>query len=354
MNIQPEVNQGPGAPRNVVIKIDFWSVVKLLLVLLLIVALYLIRDIILLILTAIIIAFIFTPLVDWLEKKKVPRLLTTILIYLFILLVVVGLIIPLGPVLSHEVSTLLQKLPDYYDKLNQYFSISDKSWDQIARSFFINWINTPGAATKGLFGILGTVLGGVVATLLVFVISFYLTLQRQTLQEVGKKILPKKYHAAVGRMVDLMQKDVGGWAQGLLIIAVMVGILNYIGLLAVGVKFALLLAVLGAMGMIIPWVGTWVASILAVLVALLQSPLQALIIAIYYLLVQEFTGHIVFPKLMQRTVGLDPIVVIVVALIGARLGGAIGLILAIPILTIIIILVKEYLRIKQEKLLDKS
>ncbi|MCX6740932.1 MAG: AI-2E family transporter [Candidatus Parcubacteria bacterium] len=247
-----------------------------------------------------------------------------------------------------------QKLPDYYNTINRYFNISNQSWDQITRSFFINWISTPGAATKGIFGVLGTVLGGVVASVLVFVISFYLTLQKQAPKEMVKKIVPIKYHAAVGRMADLMQKDVGGWARSLLITAVAVGILNYIGLLAVGVKFALLLAVLGAVGEIIPWVGTWIASALAVLVALLQSPLQAVIIAVYYLLVQEITGHFVFPKLMQRTVGLNPIVVIVVALIGARLGGAIGLILAIPILTIIIILVKEYLRIKKERLLDRS
>jgi len=340
--------------RRVTIKIDFWSVVKLLIFLLLIVVFYLIRDIILLLLIAIIIALIFVPLVDFLEKKKISRLLTTILIYLFILVVIVGLAIPLAPVLSHEINALLQKLPDYYDKINQYFSISNKSWDQITKNFLINWISSPGVATKGFFSVLGTVFGWILVAVLIFVISFYLTLQKQALKEIFKKIMPSRYHHAMERMTDLIQRDIGGWARGLLIGALVVGVLNYIGLLAVGIRFALLLAVLGALGEMIPWVGTWVVSIFTILVALVQSPLQALIIAIYYLLVQQIQGNFITPKLMQRFVGLNPLLVIIAILIGSKLAGIAGLILAVPILTIIIILVKEYLHIKQEKLLDKS
>lgn len=354
MNIQPEINHNSHTSRNIVIKIDFWSVVKLLAFLLLLVLFYLIRDVILLLLIAIIIALIFAPLVDFFEKKKVSRVLITILIYLFILVVIVGLVIPLAPVLSREVNALLQKLPDYYDKINQYFSISNKSWEEITRNFLINWISAPGTATKGFFSVVGTVFGSIFVVVLIFVISFYLNSQKYTLKEIIKKIIPVKYHQATERMADLIQKDIGGWARGLLISALVVGVLNYIGLLVVGIKFALLLAVLAALGELIPWVGTWIAAIFTILVALLQSPIQALIITVYYLIVQQIQGNFVVPKLMQRLVGLNPLLVIIAILIGSKLAGMAGLILAVPVLTIIMILVKEYLRIKQEKLLDKS
>jgi predicted PurR-regulated permease PerM len=307
-----------------------------------------------LILIAVIIALIFAPLVDFLEKKRVPRLLTTIFIYLFILAVVVGLVIPLAPVLSQEVNALLQKLPDYYDKINQYFNISNKSLEEIIKSFLINWLSVPGTATKGLFSIVGTIFGSILVVILIFVIAFYLNSQKKILREIIKKITPTKYHQAMERMGDLIQKDIGGWARGLLIGALVVGVLDYIGLLVVGVKFALLLGVLGALGELIPWVGTWAVSIFTVLVALVQSPLQALMIAIYYLLVQQLQGNFVVPKLMQRFVGLNPLLVIIAVLVGGKLAGVAGLVLAVPLLTIVIILIKEYLHIKQEKLLDKS
>jgi len=347
-------SQSTNHNRQVTIKIDFWSVVKLLIFLLLIVVFYLIRDIVLLLLIAIIIALIFVPLVDFLEKKKVSRLLTTVLIYLFILVVIVGLVIPAVPVLSHEVNALLQRLPDYYDKINQYFSISNKSWGEVTRNFLINWISAPGTVTKGLFGVVGTVFGWILVVVLIFVISFYLTLQKQALKEIFKKIMPSRYHHAMERMADLIQKDVGGWVRGLLIGALVVGVLSYIGLLAVGIKFALLLAVLAALGELIPWIGQWVVAIFTILVALVQSPIQALIIAVYYLFIQQIQGNFISPKLMQRLVGLNPLLVIIAILIGSKLAGMAGLILAVPILTIVIILVKEYLHIKQEKLLDKS
>ena len=347
-------SQSTNHNRQVTIKIDFWSVVKLLAFLLLLVLFYLIRDIILLLLIAIIIALIFAPLVDFFEKKRISRLLTTTLIYLFVLVVIVGLVIPAVPVLSREVNTLLQKLPDYYDKINQYFSISNKSWEEITRNFLINWISTPGTATKGFFGVVGTVFGSIVVAVLIFVISFYLNSQKYALKEIIKKIIPVKYRQATEQMADLIQKDIGGWARGLLISALVVGVLSYIGLSVVGIKFALLLAVMAALGELIPWVGTWIAAIFTILVALLQSPLQAVIIAIYYLIVQQIQGNFVTPKLMQRLVGLNPLLVIIAILIGSKLAGMAGLILAVPVLTIIMILVKEYLRIKQEKLLDKS
>jgi len=341
------------SPKNILIKVDFLSVAKLLFFLLVIIFLYLIRDIIILFLGAVILSLIFSPIVDILERKKVPRLLSTVLIYLLLLVILVGVVVPLIPVFSRELNFLIQKIPDYYNQINQYFSVSDKNLSEVIQNLISKWFSQPGLTTKGIFNILGTVFGWIFVVIMIFVLSFYLTVQKQALKETIKKIVPEKYKTAVVHMIDLIQKDVGGWARGLVMGALFIGIVNYIGFTIMGIKFALLLAFLAMIGELIPWIGPWVVGILSVLVALIQSPLQAIMVAVFYFLAEQLEGNLIYPKIMQKMVRLDPLLVILVLLIGAKLGGGIGIILSVPILTIIIILVKEYWHIKKEDFLNK-
>ena len=116
----------------------------------------------------------------------------------------------------------------------------------------------------------------------------------------------------------------------------------YLGLLALGVPFALALAVLAGILEIIPYVGPIVAAIPTIIIAFFVSPWLALAVAIFYIIVQQLEGHILVPKIMQKAVGISPVTIIIALLIGAKLAGVLGLLLAVPICAGIIVLTSEW------------
>lgn len=331
-----------------VIKIDPWSIIKILAILIVLLFLYLIRDIILIFLAAVILSFIFLPIVDALEKRKISRFLGTLLIYLIILAILVGIIIPLVSVLRQEVDFLVKKIPTYYQSIRQYFGRADQSWAVILEKLLADWSKKISITSQGIFSVFGTVFGWVFVISAVLLIAFYLTVQKEALRQTVQTLLPEKYKDSVARLADLIQKDIGAWGRGLLILCLVVGLMDYVGLTILGINFALVLAVLAGLFEAVPWLGPWLAGIPAFLIALTQSPIKAFMVVILYVAVQQIENNLIVPQVMRRVIGLNPLLVILVILIGGKLAGPVGIILAVPLVTIIIILIKEYLRIKKE------
>ena len=112
-------------------------------------------------------------------------------------------------------------------------------------------------------------------------------------------------------------------------------------MMTLGVKYALVLALLAFLGEFIPYLGPVLAALPAILVAFIDSPLKALFVFIIFVIIQQVENHILVPKIMQKAVGLNPLISILALLIGARLGGVMGVILAIPITTAIIVIISE-------------
>lgn len=336
--------------QTTIIKIDPWSIAKILLILIGLVFLYLIRDIILIVFGALILSFVFAPIIDGLERKKVSRFLSTTMVYLIFLFILVVIIIPLISAIQHEFGSLIKKIPIYYEQFHQYFGSSGQGSPGILQKLLANWYNTiniAGITSQGVFAILGTFFGWIFVIGTILVIAFYLTVQKEALRQTIKSLTPEKYRENVVRLADLIQKDIGAWARGLLILCLLVGLMNYIGLTILGVNFALVLAVLAGILEVVPWLGPWLAGIPAVFVALTQSPVKALMVVILYVAVQQIENNLIVPQVMKRAIGLNPLLVILVILIGAKLAGPVGIILAVPLVTIVIILGKEYLRIKR-------
>ncbi|MDD2647011.1 MAG: AI-2E family transporter [Patescibacteria group bacterium] len=333
--------------KNVLVKIDFWSALKLLIFLAILFLFYVLRDILILFLAAMVLSFILSPIVDFLEKRKWPRILATISIYLFVVLFIISIVLPLIPVLTQEINLLIQKLPNYYDSVNNYFKISNKSLTQITGDLINSWFSSLNTTTTGVFNILGTVVGWLFVMIMIFVMAFYMTLHKIFLKELFKKLIPAKYATNAGRMIELIQKDLSNWARGVLISALFVGVISFIGLSVIGIKFALFLGFFAAVCELIPWIGSWISAILAILVGFTQAPMYALFVAIFYIVIQQVQGNLITPKIMQRAIGIDPLFVIMAILIGGKLAGPLGIVLAVPTFTIIMIIFKEYWHFKK-------
>jgi predicted PurR-regulated permease PerM len=151
-----------------------------------------------------------------------------------------------------------------------------------------------------------------------------------------------------------VQDKLGLWLRAQLLLSGIIFLVTWIGLLILGVKYSLVLALIAGITEVIPFIGPIIGAIPAVLLAFLQSPIKALLVLILYLVIQQLEGNILVPKVMQKTVGLNPIVVIVVILLGAKIAGVLGALLSIPVAVAIMTIAGDWFGVVAEEVRAKK
>jgi len=154
-------------------------------------------------------------------------------------------------------------------------------------------------------------------------------------------LTPKDHRGYVISLVERIQKKVGRWMFGQIILMVVIFVLDFAALSLLGVPYALILALLAGILEIVPYLGPIISATLATLVGLMISPLIGIEILITLTIIQQLESHVIVPQIMKKAVGLNPVVVILALLIGAKLGGTIGAILAVPIATALGVFVSD-------------
>ncbi len=331
--------------KTTIIKIDFWSVAKIVLAVLVLWFLYLIRDVILILFIAGLLAAIITPAVNYFERKRIPRWIGAVIVYLVVLLILTSIGLAVIPTVVTQSKLLISQLPDF---LKSFFGETSTQ----TKGEFINllngWLSKSAISGKTIFSILGTVTGQMVSLFMIFIIAFYLSIKKKSIRVLIDSFILPKYQRFLEHLVIAVQRDIGAWGRGLCFLCLFVGILVYLGLTILGVKYALVLAVIAGLVEVIPYVGPWLSGIIAAIVALPQSSTLALLVIILFIIIQQIENTVVSPYIMHRAVGLDPLVVIIVLLIGGKVAGPIGMILAVPAATIVAIIIRYYLEHKQE------
>ncbi len=325
--------------RKVIFDVSYAAFLKIILITAVFVFLYLVRDILLLIFLAIIIASAINPWIDWFHKKRVPRWLSVLAIFAVLIGVLVIIFALLVPPLIEQTQQLLSVTPEYLDAAEEYIesftgssaSIQSSQGDSLVESLSDGAGNLAG----GVYETVANVFGGVLSFVIVFVLAFYFTVQESAFRKFIRSVAPTKHRPYVDSLVERIQRQMGKWLRGQLLLGLAVGILVYIGLSILGVKYALVLAIFAGIVEIIPYIGPVIGAIPAVLIALIQSPILALIVVGLYILVQQLENHILVPKIMQKFVGLNPLIIILCILFGAKIAGILGAIIAVPVATAI-------------------
>ncbi|MDP4009793.1 MAG: AI-2E family transporter [Candidatus Shapirobacteria bacterium] len=272
------------------------------------------------------ICFIFmealNPLVTRLEKYKLPRPLSIVLIYITILSIISFAFAGIIPLLIEQTTGLINTLPQ--DLANTSFFGASAS--DISSQFKI--LETlPGDIARTAF----SVVADVVSTLIIFVVTFYMLLERKNLNKYGFSFLSSKVDAQIRKIFNLLEKKLGYWVHAEIILMTTIGVLSYIGFSLLGLKYAVPLAIIAGLLEVVPNVGPIIATALAALVGLTISPITALLAVGWGVLIQQLENHIIVPKVMKETVGISPLITIFLLITGAKLGGIVGAILAIPI-----------------------
>jgi predicted PurR-regulated permease PerM len=186
------------------------------------------------------------------------------------------------------------------------------------------------------------IFNGVFSIITILVVSFYLVAEQKGMREFIKSLVPPHHQEFTMSLVDKIQKKMGMWIIGQILLSVSIFLLTFAGLSLLGVKYALFLALLAGLLEVVPYIGPIISAIPAVFFAFMQSPPLAIAVLVLYIIVQKIEGYVLVPKIMQKTVGTSPLVVLVALLIGFKLAGILGLLLAVPLVGAVTVLIQEF------------
>ena len=338
--------------KNINISISTGTILKTVGIFLVLMFAYFIRDVLLTVFIAIIFAAVIEPLVNFLEGKKIPRGIGIIIIYLALFLFLVLIVRLIIPPIAEQISLLTRNFPELWNRILENFgSLRDYSEEQglvgnIQQS--LQGIQTGlQKAASGVYSFIVSIFRNVVNFVLILVIIFYLVVQKDAINKLFKAVAPARYQPYLIELFGVIQKKIGYWARGQLILGLIIGGLSFVGLIFVLPKYALVLALIAGVTEFIPYLGPVLGAIPAVFLGFTVPPIsfsRGIFILVLYVFIQQIEEKFIVPKVMQRQVGLNPVVTIIVMLIGAKLAGIMGLILAIPVATTIGVIIKDFLQ----------
>jgi len=298
--------------------------------------LYQIRSVLLILFISIILTGALNPTVAWLEKRGLPRWLSILTIYLILMALFVVAIAGIVPPLVDQTSKLIETTGNLLSSLD-FLGISSDWTQQLG--------NLPSQILKIALGLASNIS----TVIFVLVITFYLLLEHKNLDDYLFFLFGSSGKKRAGDIIANMEGKLGGWVRAELVLMTLIGLISYFGFKILGLRFALPLAILAGLLEVIPNIGPTLAAIPAILVGLIGSPLLALLTAIWCILVQQLENSFIVPKVMQRSIGVNPLVTIIVLAIGFKLAGIMGAVLGIPIYLTIEVFVSEFHLISKAK-----
>lgn len=299
-------------------------------------------NIILIVLTAIVIASFVESAVGRLKQYIKNRALLVFLIYVLVFSMLAGLASVFVPVFIDEMSTLVLSLSSYIPDssiLNTFqpdaISGAKGVVNTISSSGSIGDLikSTQGLASSlsgGLFNIFSQVFGSLLNLVLIVIISFYLSIKEKGIESFLRIIIPNEHEEYIIDLWQRTEQKIGLWMQGQMLIGLIMGVLTYLGLTILGVKYSLVLALITGFLELIPF-GIYLAIIPAVAFSYLDGGITlALLSAGLYFILHQFEAYLIYPLVIKKVIGISPLVIILSILIGLELAGFWGVVLAIP------------------------
>lgn len=320
------------------LEIPTWEVVKVILVVIAFVLLFLVRDVVGLFFVVLILTATFSPVVKtW--SKYIGRILSIVSLF-FIFVVAIGAIVYfLIPPMVAQTALLANNIPVYINSID-FESLHVYAPD--IREFLQTISSNLGVIGSNIFSFTAGIFSGIFALIMIIVLTFYMLVDENNIKKYISSLFAPDHKEGAVAVINKIAYKVGGWFRGQMILGLIIFIIDYTGLLIIGIPYALVLAIIAGLLEIVPTVGPAISGIIAALVALTVSPLAALLVVILYLVVQMLENTFLVPKIMQKAIGVSPVVIILAIIVGAKLLGVVGAIISIPIAASISVMVLEW------------
>ena len=332
--------------KGTLIDISSSTIIRVILFGILFWLLFVLRDVLLMLIGAIIIAFAIEPLAHKLQEYKVPRGLSVVVVYLLFIGVLAVAVTLILPILAEQTIQLSLQVPQMIEALDHKFGglfglDSAEIAPQLQQSISSLGNNLTNISTV-VFQQTRSIFSGVLSLVLVFIIAFYLVMEEDALKKLFRFIVPKQHMAYVELMIDRIQAKLGRWVLAQLFLGVVIGLSVGVGLWIIGVKYALALGLVAGLLEVFPVIGPMIAGVLGTVIALSQSFTLGIFALILYVVIQQTENHILIPNIMRKATGLNPLVTLIAVLLGGRLAGLVGVILSVPVATIISIILADF------------
>lgn len=314
------------------ISISTGTMVRVLLVAAAAYAVWQLSTLVLLLLSAVVIASAAEPGVEFFLKRKFPRALAVVSVYALVLALLIALVWFFVPPMLAEAIAALAILPQYANQVSQLSFLQTAGVGPSALDSILSLQNAFVDTGAGVLRVLSSFFGGVFYFILTIIISIYFSLSETGVDDFLRLVTPAEHRAYVLDLWKRSQKKIGLWMQGQLLLSLIITILLYLLLSLVGMPYALLLAVFAGVMELIPVFGSFVAAVPGIAVALGTGDLTlSLVVAAIYLIVNQFQAHLIYPLVVKKIVGVPPILVIIALIAGGQLAGFLGVLLSVPV-----------------------
>ncbi len=318
------------------------------------------RDLILTLLVGLVLASTIDPVAKFFKKYKIPRVATVSAIFILMIGVVAVSVSFIIPALADDFVRLMARLPILLNEINIFgrdmglkelsIYVTDLSRD-ISKGQILTVLKNSVIGAGSALNATGAVISSIVNFLLTLVFTFYLAAQEDGIKNFLKLITPKFYEKYVLDLWDRSEKKIGSWAKGQILAGLIMGVLVYIPLKFIDMPYASIFALLSFLGEMIPMVGLLLSSIPAILVAYFtHDTTYALMVAAVFFVLAQLENYVIYPKIMNKVIGVPAIIILIAFIVGAKVAGFWGVVLAVPMAAIMMEFVNDVL---QEKIPSK-
>ena len=344
------------------VEISNRSIIKVILWILFFYGLYFFRSIVFVLFLSVIIASVVDRFVNFLKRFKIPRLISVAFFYIFSLGFIFLIFYFFLPVAIDYIGSTIKKLPEFLNNLNslKYSSVKFLNANRMsAFSSFANNLNTDELAniaqnkilsTGGIIASTSSVIGFLVNFILTLVISFYISIKERGIRDFLRLISPRKYENYIESLVERSQRKISNWFLGQIVSAFCVSVLVYITLIILGIPFAFSVSLLAFIFELLPILGIVSASVPALFLAWNIGGISLMFITlICFAVISQISSYFIYPKIVGKMAGVPTIMIIVSVIMGAMIAGFWGALIAIPISTIIMEILEDYRKKKEDE-----
>ncbi|XOB40126.1 MAG: AI-2E family transporter [Candidatus Nealsonbacteria bacterium] len=332
-----------------ILDISWGTILKIAIVFLGIYILFLIKDILIWILFAFIISILFNPVINLLQKIRIPRVIATLVVYVAVFAVFSFLFYWTIPVFLFEIQDFTQLFPQYFERLAPPLRSLDieafESFETFTQALQ-DWLVK---VSSSIFGAIISIFGGILSMVTIFALAFFFSMEEKEVEQTIKLLVPKKNEAYFLDLWERCQAKTAAWFGTRVLSSVFVGLVSYLTLEIFNINYAFVLGLFSGVMDIVPVLGPIFATILIVMLAALDSWSKALLVLIAFILIQQIEGNVLTPLLTEKMVGLPAILVLIALLVGGRLWGILGAILIIPLTGMIYEFLRDLLKKRREE-----
>lgn len=296
-----------------------------------------IQEIIITVFMAALISMAVIPVIEKLTIRKISRPLATGIVYVVLIILIVFLLAYGFSPLVEQTTLFFSQLPSLLDSV-----LAHPLVQPISRQLIDGITSQLSFASGSVLQITLNVFATFISLVTVIVFSFYFSLEFESLKRKGAKIFRhEKNQEIFEKILKETEVKIGGWVRGELILGLVIGVMTYVGLTILRVNYAVPLSLIAGILEIVPMIGPIISAVPSAVVGFAMSPVLGLGVVALFILIQQIENTFVVPKVMQKAVDLDPILTLAVILIGGKLFGILGALLAVPITLVVFVILKH-------------